>query len=319
MTAPTAPATPRVRVRRVPIEGRYARVTMVQAEDTQPPAFVLVPGFSMAATYFELLAPALAALGTVAAVELPGVGGVPGPDGGLTVDASAADLAAVVAALGAQDAVLVGHSMGSQIVVEAHRAHAVGRALVLVAPIVRPERRSLSRTLIAFARSGLREPARVVGIAALSYLLTGPRALGRALPSVIAYRLEARLPAVRVPIRLIRGSEDRLSTISWLRAAAAAHDDVQIHVVPGAAHSVVHAHADDVADACAAVSGRGASPRRVDHLADAPMPFSAAARLRLAEFRALRAQDDASLQRLKQQKLDDVSTDVLRARAPRTN
>ncbi|MET0481235.1 MAG: alpha/beta fold hydrolase, partial [Mycetocola sp.] len=120
----------------------FGELTMlVRRWDAAPGAgdatFVLVHGIGVSSRYFERLAEELKRYGTVFAVDLPGFGAAPRPPHQLTVEAGAALLAEFVRSEQLAGAVLVGHSMGSQFVVETAAVHPTGiGALVLAGPVV---------------------------------------------------------------------------------------------------------------------------------------------------------------------------------------
>ena len=104
-----------VQVRRVAVEvhvrpGQHRRH---EGERT----FVLVPGIGVSSNYFERLATQLNEYGPVHALDLPGFGGVPHPESGRMTIGEYADLVGtVIDELDLDDPVVVGHSMGTQVV-----------------------------------------------------------------------------------------------------------------------------------------------------------------------------------------------------------
>ncbi len=99
------------------------------------PLVVLVPSLGRGATDFDDLAGRLAAAGYRAASPEPrGIGATTAPTAGVTMGDLAADVAAVVRALGAEPAVLVGHAFGNRVVRMAATDHPdVVRAVGLLA------------------------------------------------------------------------------------------------------------------------------------------------------------------------------------------
>ncbi|PSJ54174.1 alpha/beta fold hydrolase [Kumtagia ephedrae] len=93
---------------------------------------VLVHGWCGSADIWAPIAPALAHDRRVLAVTLPGFGGMMAPpDEGRTIGAMGAAVARLLAYLGVNDAVLVGHSMGGPVMTEAAiRAPERVRALI---------------------------------------------------------------------------------------------------------------------------------------------------------------------------------------------
>ncbi len=170
----------------------------------------------------------------------------PWPGAEAAVDAEIADLAAVVGAAG--DAVLVGHSSGAQLVLEAvARGVPALRVVAYEPPYVVPGRDPVGADLadrlaalppaeaaVLFLREGVGLPAEVVdGMAA------GPefgflQQLAHTLPYDAALGLVSTLTGLaRVPVPTL--VLDGGASPAWMRAAAAA----TAAAVPGAAHRTV--------------------------------------------------------------------------------
>ncbi|WP_122664656.1 alpha/beta fold hydrolase, partial [Pseudomonas viridiflava] len=101
-------------VDRVAVDGTYVRVSSIGEPGAR--AFVLVAGLGIASTYYERLAPHLNENGPVHALDLPGFAGVPRFRGKVSIERYADAVGRVIDDLGLQDPVLVGHSMGTQVV-----------------------------------------------------------------------------------------------------------------------------------------------------------------------------------------------------------
>lgn len=118
-----------VTVRRVTRGDLYVRVSTVGDAGERP--FLLVPGIGVSSDYFERLAPVLNRFGPVHALDLPGFAGVPHPGKALTIRQYADLVGAVIDDLALNDPIVVGHSMGTQMVVDlaARRSDQVGDLL----------------------------------------------------------------------------------------------------------------------------------------------------------------------------------------------
>src|SRR5690606_12966074 len=107
------------------------------------PAFVLVHGIGVSSRYFRPLALELVRHGSVYLIDLPGYGAAPDPRTEVTLDGHADAVASLLRGLTARETVVVGHSMGAQVVVSLARRHPplVSR-LVLLGPTMEPGRRT---------------------------------------------------------------------------------------------------------------------------------------------------------------------------------
>lgn len=237
-----------VSVDRVYGDDVYVRVSTIGIDGDRP--FVLVPGIGVASNYYERLAPNLNEFGPVHALDLPGFGGVPHAGKALTIRQYADLVGMVIDRLELNDPVLVGHSMGTQVVTDLAARRPDLSTLVLISPVVNaPERRVPSQAL-RFLQSAWHEPWRVKFLALSSYVLCGVKWFSRILPEMMNYRIEDQLPAVRASTLLIRGEFDYNCTAEWAERMANDLPHSRAWEVPGAAHSVMYAHAEEVARLC---------------------------------------------------------------------
>jgi pimeloyl-ACP methyl ester carboxylesterase len=238
-----------VTVDRVWSGGVYARVSTAGADGDR--AFVLVPGIGVTSNYFERLALRLNELGPVVALDLPGFGGVPHPGRPMSVVEYAELVGRVVDQLGLEDPVLVGHSMGTQVVAALAATREVGD-VVLISPVVNAHERRAATVLLRFAESCLHEPPRVVALALWAYALCGVRWIFRVLPNVLRFPLEDVLPRITARTLVVSGEEDRLVPRDWAAEVTRLLPRGTSWRIPGAAHSVMHRNAEEVARLCVA-------------------------------------------------------------------
>ncbi len=161
-------------------------------------------------------------------------------------------MASFIRTLPAPEVVVVGHSMGAQVVVSLAQRHPelVSR-LVLVGPTLEPSRRTAFQAIGRLLVDGTREPLAVNAIVFSDYVFrAGPAYTIRQLPLVLEDALEDRVADARVPMIVVRGDRDPIVSREWARelaARASAH-----HVeVPGP-HVVQYTAPEAVADAIVA-------------------------------------------------------------------
>ena len=145
--------------------------------------------------------------------------------------------------------ILVGQSHGCQVVVEAvSRAPGVASALVLNAPTMVAEHRSMVAQLWRVAQDTSREPLSLVPHVARDYLRAGPRRILATLNDALHDRIEDKLPMVRVPVTIVNGARDPVSPPAWgerlarLTGTRSSSSAAAFVVVPGAAHAVPFSH-----------------------------------------------------------------------------
>ncbi|KNC18370.1 hypothetical protein AC792_12030 [Arthrobacter sp. RIT-PI-e] len=239
---------PDITVGRVHHGNLWTRVSRVGTEGERP--FLLVSGLGVSSHYFEQLAPHLMQFGPVYALDLPGFGGVPHARHALTISDFAELVGAAIDEVGMEDPVVVGHSMGTQICAELAAARPGLSTLVLISPVVDDRAGTLPVQAVRFVRSAVHEPFRVMLLAVVAYLTCGFGWFLKVLPQMLSYRIRDTAPRIRIPTLIIRGEHDAVSPREWVSRLAGDFPDASTVEIEGAAHSVMHAHAREVAQLC---------------------------------------------------------------------
>ncbi len=239
------------------------RDVVVGVLDSQPDAlplaktFVLVHGLGVSSLYFRQLAEHLAPHARVVAVDLPGFGRTTKPDRSLRVASFAMALEETIERLGLADVTLIGHSMGTQVVVEAlARRPTLARAGVLIGPVVNNVERRSDRVVQRFLQAASKETLGSAVPSVLAFLRSGPRWFIRTFPAMVDYPIEERVAAVRRPLAVVAGQFDRLAPRPFLDLLAErAGGEASVHVVEGASHQVMVTHPDVVTEICCRLAG----------------------------------------------------------------
>jgi pimeloyl-ACP methyl ester carboxylesterase len=211
--------------------------------------FVLVHGIGVGLSYFRPLAPLLAEHGPVHVLELPGFGNAPKPTEVLSVEDHAGLVVALLRSIG-RPVVLVGQSMGCQIVLEAAlRAPELVERVVAIGAVTDPDERSAVLQGLRLAQDVLGETPATNWRVFSEYLKCGPRRYLATLPSMLAYDTDAAASAVTVPTMLIRGSRDPICRRPWARRLAARFAVGGLIEIPGAHHNANSSHPRAVASA----------------------------------------------------------------------
>ena len=206
------------------------------------PVFVLVHGIGVSSRYFERLVPALAEEGRVIAVDLPGFGKARPLRRirGFAIEEFADSVAFALDGLGIVDAVIVGHSMGTQVAIAlADRRPDLVRGLALLGPVMAPQDRNAIRAGVLLGMDIFREDARGNRIVIGDYLHCGFRWYMATLPAMLQYETERELERCRVPVVVIRGGRDPIARDGWV-AELARRTGGSGTAVPGVAHLVMH-------------------------------------------------------------------------------
>ena len=237
-----------VQVSRVYDGTTYVRVNSIGDSGERP--FILVPGIGVSSTYFERLAPHLNEFGPVHAVDLPGFGGVPHPDNALSIRQYADLVGKVIDDKKLNDPIVVGHSMGSQVVSDLLSRRPELTTAVLIGPVIHPSERNVFTQARRFLQASWHEPGAVKILAISAYLFCGFRWFARVLPKMMSFPIEERLPLIQAHTLVIRGEFDAVSPRAWVEDIGDLLPSARLWEITGAAHSVMYAHAEEVARLC---------------------------------------------------------------------
>jgi pimeloyl-ACP methyl ester carboxylesterase len=182
--------------------------------------FVLVHGIGVSSRYFHPAAAELARLGIVYLVDLPGYGSAPNPHRDVSIADHAGVLARFLAATGIESPVLVGHSMGTQVVTQLALDYPqTTDRIVLLAPTMDPAARGFWPATGRLMRDILtREPPQVNAIVSIDYFFRcGIPYFLKQTRHLLADRIEDRLPLLRAKGLVIRGDRDCICPPDWCR------------------------------------------------------------------------------------------------------
>ena len=196
---------------RLTIGGRtlYYRRSVGGASDAVP--IVHVHGFAISGSYMMPTARLLAARGTNVVPDLPGYGRSQRPARTLSIPQLAETLLEVIDALGFDQVVLIGNSMGCPVSLEvAYEAPERVAGVVLVSPAGGIHNRPLTRALGQLAQDGVRETPRMMPVAVPDYVRFGPVNALRLFSELTRYPSLERLLHLSVPGLAVLGARDPL-------------------------------------------------------------------------------------------------------------
>ncbi|MDQ1623252.1 MAG: hypothetical protein QOH19_1670 [Actinomycetota bacterium] len=221
------------------------------------PAVVLVHGIGASHRYLRRLHRLLAQTVDTYSVDLPGYDSTPTPEHTLSVADYATYILGAMEQLGVLEFVIVGHSMGTQVAVEAARqqperiSHAV-----LMGPVVDPKRRTVAQQALALAGDCLLFESPSSNFLVFSdYLRCGPSWYLKTLRVMMDYPTEERITGVSAPVLVLRGAKDPVATAGWCRRLADRAPRGQLMEIEGSGHVVQHNRALEVAEAIVSFAG----------------------------------------------------------------
>jgi pimeloyl-ACP methyl ester carboxylesterase len=210
-----------------------------EARGSGDTTFVLVHGIGMGRTVFTGLADLLVEHGRVIALDLPGFGDSPEPDRTPTIERLADIVAAFVRAERIQDPILIGHSMGTQVIAEVAARHPeLHSRLVMIGPTVQIGQRRALVQLRKLAKDLADESLKVLITGAREYLRAGPN-LRRKMRAMLVHRPEIIYPRISADTLVLRGEADTVSPRDWCEFVAATIRRSRLREVPGSGHETM--------------------------------------------------------------------------------
>jgi 2-hydroxy-6-oxonona-2,4-dienedioate hydrolase len=210
-----------------------------RASDSGDRTYVLVHGLGMSARYMMPTARLLAAHGRVLLPDLPGFGKSGKPDRVLGIPELADALAEWMTVNDVPESVLIGNSLGAQVIVDfaARHPHLVERA-VLIAPTVDPHARRVFTQAMRLLLDAFREPVALYGIAVSDYFRAGFGRVLETLRHALVDPVAGKLPSVRCPVLIVRGGLDPIVPQEWVEEVDRLMPHSRLIVFHKAAHAV---------------------------------------------------------------------------------
>lgn len=224
------------------VDGRkmHARVWLDPRVPADPP-IVLVHGLGVASPMGVPVAERLVADHHVWAPDLPGFGDSEKPPRRLGIRGLADALGGWMDGSGLQQAVLLGVSLGCQVVVDlAARRPELVRVVVLGSPTVDPSRRSWPQQII---RWQLEQTTQSLDMRRKMLAGWAKAGVGRTVGTfraAMADPIEEKLPAVEAPALVLLGTRDPLLSRGWAASVAARLPRGELRILPGAVHNLSH-------------------------------------------------------------------------------
>ncbi len=216
----------------------HARVIADRAPSYSP-SIVLVHGLGVSSRYMMPTAERLSNHARVFAPDLPGFGRSRRPRRALSIPELADALAAWMKANELEQAILIGNSLGAQIIVDfAVRYPQHIEQAVLIAPTIDPRARQFMRQVARLLLDALREPLGLLPIAIGDYLRAGLARGARTLRHALADRIEDKLPLMSTRTLVVRGGRDPIVPQDWMEDASRLLPDARLVVINDAAHAV---------------------------------------------------------------------------------
>ena len=231
------------------IDGYAITVQRMRRAATQ--SIVLVHGIGVSSRYFVPFAEELAKHYDVSILDLPGYGTAPDPAHTLSITELGGVVAKYAQSLRGGPVVLIGHSMGCQIIAHSVRRDPEScRRLILLGPTVNKWERSRRIQAWRLLQDVLREPPRVSLLVFGDYLRMGVGRYLRTSRSMIEDKIEETLAGCAIPALIVRGMRDSIVPSGWTRYLQGQMKHAALVEIPGAPHVVQFKRPAELADVC---------------------------------------------------------------------
>ncbi|HEU5377786.1 MAG TPA: alpha/beta hydrolase [Ktedonobacteraceae bacterium] len=206
---------------------------------TRATSVVLVHGLAVSSRYMVPTALHLAPFYDVYLPDLPGFGKSANPSSVLSIPALADALADWMQVIGLPPSVLLGNSLGCQIIIHLalHHSQLLTHA-VLVSPTMDPQTRNICPAALRLARDLPEEPWSFLPVLAREYFDAGFGRTLRTLHFAFADHMEEHISSIQIPTLIVRGSRDPLVGQEWVEELHRLLPTSQLLVVQGAGHAV---------------------------------------------------------------------------------
>ena len=208
------------------------------------PVLVMIHGLVVSGDYLLPSARRLARWHRVLVPDLPGFGRSQAPEDVPDVAGLAALLQAWLEAVAPGPVMLVGNSMGCQVIAElALRLHPGSgspvrmEAAILCSPSVDASARRPLPQLLRWLSAWPHEAFWIGPLIARDAWRAGPLRGWRTFRHALSHRLEERLDGLRCPVLVVRGARDPLVSEGWAAELARRLPHGQLRVLAGAAHA----------------------------------------------------------------------------------
>jgi 2-hydroxy-6-oxonona-2,4-dienedioate hydrolase len=209
---------------------------------------VLVHGLAVPGLYMLPTAERLAPFYRVLVPDLPGFGRSDKPAETLNVMELAGALGAWMEAENCGRAILIGNSLGCQVIVElATRFPQLVAGLVLTGPTVDPAGRTLMEQFKRLLIDATRERPSLLLIQLRGLFAAGLKRVWQTSKYALAYHLEERLPFIRAPALVVCGERDPLVPQAWAEQVARLLPNGRLAIIPGAPHALNYSAPDELA------------------------------------------------------------------------
>lgn len=231
----------RGKFRREVVDGYEVGVYEASAVDR--PTIVMVHGVGTSHKYYRPFAKVMQGDFHIIALDLPGFGTTRESDEVLRVDQLADVVFSFLNKHGLEGCVLLGHSMGTQVVVELAKKYPESCSKVMLfAPTINEEDRGPLRQIWRLLQDSWREPFGLRAVVIKDYFLAGSTRMLKTFGSMLRDDMKGDIKQISAPTLVVSGSRDPISPSDWSKELSSLAPNGEFREVQGGTHVFHYSH-----------------------------------------------------------------------------
>lgn len=215
----------------------------------KPSSIILVHGLGTSSDSYIRYARLLSKDYVVYCIDLPGYGKTPKSSKTLSLKEMALVLDEFVRTTIRNECIIIGHSMGCQVVAYCvtDAANLYSKA-ILLSPTINNRERSLFKQSLRLTQDVMKESPQSNFVVFTNYFRMGFIRYAKTLRIMLHDPIEIRLQANTIPLLFVTGSRDPVVPVSWVQYLTSVTPQSQFQQIPGAPHLVQYEKALELAN-----------------------------------------------------------------------
>jgi pimeloyl-ACP methyl ester carboxylesterase len=219
--------------------------------DPDKTTIILVHGIGVSSRYYVPLAKLLSANFNVFAINLPGYGGTKKPSKPLNVVELADVTATFVRQRALSNVIVVGHSMGCQVVAQLSATYPqLVKKVILLSPTTNNKERTVFMQGIRLFQDIFLETPKVNFIIFSDYVRMGVLRYLKTSTYMVNHHIEDILANASVPYLIVRGEHDPIARREWVAHLASLSPAISTAEISGAPHAFQYTFAKELEALC---------------------------------------------------------------------
>ncbi|MDB5162733.1 MAG: hypothetical protein JWO54_806 [Candidatus Saccharibacteria bacterium] len=219
--------------------------------DASKKTIILIHGIGVSSVYYIPLATELAGDYNVFALDLPGYGATQKPSKPLNIEQLANVTASFIWENNLQNVIVVGHSMGCQIIARLNQLESKNiQKLILLSPTTNRRERSVLMQAVRLTQDTFHETLEVNIIIFSNYLRMGVVRYLQTSKYMVTNHLEDSLQNITTPTLIVRGEKDPIVPRDWTTYLQTLSPTIETTEIPSVPHAFHYSFAKETKQLC---------------------------------------------------------------------